>query len=121
MVRTARELARIPQGWSRVPYPIRDRDGVMREHVIVVPPAELVEHGPRPLGSIVRIGHGRDWSVGLAESPAHEALPRLWDRSLRQNEADLAAATAILRRQPSFVLSSRTQDEALALIEVLLK
>jgi hypothetical protein len=89
--------------------------------VLVVPPAEVFELGPLPVHSIVRIGHGPDWPVHLEPSPHHVALQRLWDRSLRQDDGGLEAATQVLREHGSYVLSSTTQREALQLLDALLK
>lgn len=113
--------ARIPATWRRLPYPIRDRAGARREGLLVVPPREVMLAEPRPLGAIVRIGHGADWDVKLEQRPPSEALQRLWDRSLRRHHDDLAVATGTLSRYPSFVLSSTTETEALDLLRPLLK
>jgi hypothetical protein len=86
-----------------------------------VPPASVFELGPLPLGAIVRMGHGPDWEIYLRESPHHVALQRLWDRSLRQDDGGLEAATDVLRRHGSWELSSTTEAEALALLAPLLK
>jgi hypothetical protein len=115
------QRARIPKGWAQLPYPIRGRDGRPRENVLVVPPPYAFQQGPLPLRAIVRIAHGPDWPVHLRDSAATVALQRLWDRSLRQDDVGLDAATAVLRAHGSYELSSRTETEALALIEPLLE
>jgi hypothetical protein len=74
-----------------------------------------------PLGEIVRIGHGPDWPVRLEQSPATVGFQRLWDRALRQDDDGLAAAAEVLRARPSYVLSSTTPQQALDLLEPLLK
>jgi hypothetical protein len=111
----------IPSGWTQLPYPIRGRDGVLRENMLVVPSPEAFQLEALPLLTIVRIGHGPDWPVHLEASPHHVALQRLWDRSLRQDDAGLEAATAVLREHGSYALSSTTESEALALLDPLLK
>jgi hypothetical protein len=115
------QRADVPTGWTQLSYPIRGRDGVMREDMLVVPPARALELGALPLGAIVRIGHGPDWPVRLEASPATVGFQRLWDRALRQDDDGLAAATEVLRAHPSYVLSSRTPQQALDLLERLLK
>jgi HPr kinase/phosphorylase len=112
---------RIPAGWQQLPYPIRGRDSLLRETVLVVPPPEAFVLDPLPLRAIVRMGHGSDWPTHLRESPHHIALQRLWDRSLRQDDTGLEAATSVLREHGSFELSSTTSADALALLEPLLK
>jgi hypothetical protein len=119
--RESRQRARIPVAWTALPYPIRGRDGIDRENVLIVPPADVFELGPLPLGAIARIGHGPDWAVHLQPSPHHVALQRLWDRSLRQDDSGLEAATTVLSRYGSWELSSRTEAEALTLLDPLLK
>jgi hypothetical protein len=115
------QRARIPASWAQLPYPIRGRDGRPRENVLVVPPPEAFQLDALPLRAIVRIAHGPDWPVHLRDSAPAVALQRLWDRSLRQDDAGLEAATAVLRRYGSYELSSTTETEALALIEPLLE
>jgi adenylate kinase family enzyme len=115
------QRARIPAGWTTLPYPIRDRAGVVRDNVLVVPPREALVLDALPLRAIVRIGHGPDWPTHLRESPHHVALQRLWDRSLRQDDSGLEAATTVLREHGSFELSSTKETDALALLEPLLK
>jgi len=115
------QRARVPASWNQLPYPIRGRDGVMRENVLVVPPAEALELGSLPLHAIVRIGHGPDWPVQLEPSPTVVAFQRLWDRALRQDDEGLLAATTVLREHGSYALSSTTIHEALALLAPLLK
>ena len=115
------QRARIPTAWTQLPYPIRGRDGVMRENMLVVPPPEAFELDALPLRAIVRIGHAPDWPVHLRPSDDVRGFQRLWDRSLRQDDAGLEVATEILRKHGSYELSSTTETEALALIEQLLK
>lgn len=115
------QRARLPPTWRQVPYPMRDRNNEIRQHILVVPPGDSFQLGERPLRAIVRIGHGPDWNVHLEPSPAHIALPRLWDRSLRRDDDGLAVATALLRHYPSYVLSTRSETEAVALLDPLLK
>jgi hypothetical protein len=115
------QRTRIPSGWTQLPYPIRGRDGVVRENILVVPPPEAFQLGPLPLHAIVRMGHGSDWPLHLEPSRHHIALQRLWDRSLRQDDAGLEAATGVLREHGSYALSSTTEREALELLEPLLK
>ena len=112
---------RIPANWTQFTYPIRDRDGAQRHHVLVVPPPDVLQLEPLPLFALVRMGHGPDWPVRLEESPQSDALQRLWDRSLRRDEAGLEVATSLLRRYPSYVLSSTSETEALSLLRTLLK
>ena len=112
---------RVPREWATLPYPIRGRDGAVRENVLVVPAPAAFVLDPRPLHTIVRIGHGASWPVHLEPSPPHIAFQRLWDRSLRQDDAGLETATAVLRAHDSYTLSSTTESEALALVERLLK
>jgi hypothetical protein len=115
------QRARIPARWTQLSYPIRDRNGVRRDNVLVVPPAHAFELGPLPLHCIVRIGHGSDWPVYLRPSPHPRALQRLWDRALRQDDSGLEAATDLLRGRTSYELSSTTEQQALELLEPLLK
>lgn len=115
------QRARIPAAWQQLPYPIQQPSGATLDNLLVVPPPETFVLEPRPLAAIVRMGHGRDWEPFLRESPNAEALQRLWDRSLRQDETGLQTATTVLRRHSSFELSSRTEAEALALLGHLLK
>jgi hypothetical protein len=115
------QRASIPAAWMQLPYPIRGRDDVRRENVLVIPSQQTFELGPLPLHTIVRIGHGADWPVYLRPSPHPRALQRLWDRALRQDDAGLEAATEVLRAYGSYELSSTTEREALDLLEPLLK
>jgi hypothetical protein len=115
------QRGRIPSGWTQLPYPIRGRDGALRENVLVVPPPAVFELGPLPLHAIVRIGHGPAWPTHLEASPHHVALQRLWDRSLRQDDGGLETATQVLREHGSYALSSTREPDALALLEPLLK
>jgi hypothetical protein len=112
---------RIPPHWEQLPYPIRGRDGTLREDMLVLPPSSAIQHDPLPLRAIVRMGHGSDWPVHLTPSAPHVALQRLWDRSLRQDDHGLEAATHVLRTHESYELSSTTEREALTLVEQLLK
>jgi len=115
------QRARIPTAWTQLPYPIRGRNGLMHANVLVVPPADALELGALPLGTIVRIGHGPDWPVHLRASEGVAGFQRLWDRALRQDDEGLAAATEVLRTHGSYELSTRTEAEALALLEPLLE
>ncbi len=115
------QRARVPSTWTKLPYAIRSRDGVLRENVLVVPAPEALVLDALPLHTIVRIGHGPDWPVHLEPSPPPIGLQRLWDRSLRQDDAGLETATAVLRTHGSYALSSTTENEALALLERILK
>lgn len=115
------QRARIPRDWEQLPYPMHARDGTPRVDMLVIPPGDAFQHEPLPLHAIVRMGHGPDWRVHLTRSAPHVALPRLWDRSLRQDDSGLEAATEVLRTHGSYELSSTTEREALELIEPLLK
>jgi hypothetical protein len=115
------QRARIPASWATLPYAIRGRDGLRHNHTLVVPPREAFVLDALPLRAIVRMGHGPDWPTYLRESPHHIALQRLWDRSMRQDDGGLEAATHVLREHGSFELSSTTESDALALVETLLK
>lgn len=115
------QRAKVPLGWDQLPYPIRGRDGIVRENVLVVPPSEAIEIGELPLHAIVRMGHGADWPVQLARTTPALGFQRLWDRALRQDDAGLEAATEISRAHGSWAMSSTTEGEALALIAPLLK
>lgn len=115
------QRARIPTAWRQLAYPIQQRSGATLDNILVVPPPQAFVLDARPLAAIVRMGHGPDWAPFLRESPHAEALQRLWERSLRQDETGLQTATTVLRRHSSFELSSRTEAEALALLEPLLK
>lgn len=111
---------RIPAHWRRLAYRIRGRSGGWHNNILAIPPADTICHEALPLGALVRIGHGADWQTHLRVSPHHVALQRLWDRSLRQDDAGLAAATAVLHRHSSYELFSTTEAEALALLAPLL-
>jgi adenylate kinase family enzyme len=115
------QRAQIPAPWKTLPYPIRDRLGEVSDNLLVVPPREAFVFDALPLRAIVRIGHGADWPTYLRESPHHVALQRLWDRSLRQDDSGLEAATSVLREHGSFELSSTSVTQALSLLEPLLK
>ena len=117
----SRQHDRVPKDWLQLSYPIRGRDGVVRQNVLVVPPSSVFELGALPLHTIVRIGHGPDWPTHLRRSLDHVALQRLWDRSLRQDDVGLAAATEVLRQFSSYELSSTSESEALQLLDTLLK
>lgn len=119
-VADARQDARTPQTWARYSFPLPgpDDEGFTP---LAVPPTDVYRHGELPLSAIVRMGHGDGWPVYLRESPAVTALERLWDRSLRQNDGSLVAATKLLRHYPSYELSRTTESEALTLLEPLLK
>jgi hypothetical protein len=114
------QRARIPAGWLQLQYPIRDRDGRSRSNLLVVPPPEVMVFKPLPLATIVRIGHGADWETVLRESNGPEALQRLWDRALRRDQSGLEVATSVLRKNSSYLLSSRSEEEALGLLAPLL-
>jgi hypothetical protein len=118
---SSKERARVPDSWLRLPYPIRDRAGAIRDHLLLVPPRDALVLESRPLAAIVRMGHGPGWDVHLTQSSPSEALQRLWDRSLRRDEAGLEVATTVLKRHGSYVLSSTSESEALTLLEPLLK
>jgi adenylate kinase family enzyme len=111
----------IPSGWRQCAYPLRGRDGRERENIIAIAPRQALALEPLPLHAMVRIGHGQDWPVELRRSSHHVALQRLWDRALRQDDQGLETAAEVLRLHGSYELSSRTADEALTLLEPLLK
>lgn len=106
--------------WPRYPYPIRGLESdEMRP--LAVPPRDAYAHGALPLRALVRLGHGPNWPVYLRESSPSVAMERLWTRSLRLDDSGLEAATAVLRKYGSWELSTTTLDEALALLDPLLK
>jgi hypothetical protein len=115
------QRASIPASWTQLPYPIRGRDGVVRNSVLVVPPPDAFALEPMPLHTIVRMGHGPNWPTHLRPSAPSVALQKLWDRSLRQDDGGLEAATTVLREHGSFELSSSSPVDALALVETILK
>jgi hypothetical protein len=114
------QRSRIPASWRTLPYPIRERDGGSRVNTLVVPPSEVMQLDALPLRALVHIGHGADWPVRLEANPPGLGLQRVWDRALRQDDVGLAAATEVLRRYASYQLTSRTEEQALQLLEPLL-
>jgi hypothetical protein len=111
----------IPSEWTQLPYPIRNRDGIVQCNLLAVPPPSALQLEALPLLAIVRLGHGAPWPVHLKESPGHVALQRLWERSLRVDDDGLAVATSVLHHSTSYELSSTTEQEALELLVRLLK
>ncbi|HEY6077662.1 MAG TPA: hypothetical protein VIW29_02600 [Polyangiaceae bacterium] len=114
-----RERATLPAGWRTVAYPIR-ASSVMASQWLIVPEPGALQHEALPLRALVRLTHGPDRTGGLTRLSGGDALLRLWDGVLRQDEAALAAAGALLASVPAYQLASRRFDEALQAVEPLL-
>jgi len=112
---------RVTNPWRTLPYRMVTRDGQLTETTIMVPPQSVWHHGSLPLRALVRMDHGPDWHRHLRTVPRHVALRRLWDGSMRHDDSGLEAAVEVLREHGSFELASTTEQEALDLLEPLLK
>lgn len=111
--------AKIPSDWTRHTYPMRSSRGPL-DSDIAQPPAHHRVSSPLPLRALVRIGHGPRVMPTLERVAPALALPRLWECSLRQDDAGLAAATTILANHPAYALESSSVGEAVDLAERLL-
>jgi hypothetical protein len=112
--------AQILSDWEQVDYPLRARDSIQQSRIFIPPPS-ILHHGALPLGAIVHIGHGPSQQAILETCPPREGLHRLWNLTLRDDDAGLQAATTALRSRGCFELSSTSISEALTLLEPLLK
>jgi hypothetical protein len=115
-----RDRANLPASWRALDYPLRPRSPASVDQLLVVPATDVFAHGTYPLRAIVRLTHGPDRRGGLEPLAAHDAITRLWDVTLRQDEPALAAATTVLRSCAAYRLASTSFGGALRDIEPLL-
>jgi len=102
---------RIPTGWKCADYPIRVGETTAHS-IIVQPPDESRVRQPLPLRRLVRLDHSPGHSPSIEPMPPHLAIPRLWECTLRPDQAGLAAATAVVNRSHPRELRSSTPVEA---------
>jgi hypothetical protein len=115
-----RDRSSVPASWRALDYPLRPGARAADDELLVVPAPDVFAHGTYPLRAIVRLTHGPDRQGGLEPLSAHDAIQRFWDSTLRQDEAALATATAVLRSRPAYRLASTSLSGALRDIEHLL-
>jgi hypothetical protein len=107
----------IPENWRRVRYPLRGA----APRCLAIPPVSALAHEPVRVRALVRLTHGADRAPGLQLLQPSDALPRLWDPTLRADDRALEVATQVLRSVPAYRLASRTFEEAILVCEDLLE
>ena len=103
----------IPASWRQHEYPMRVGGAVVRS-VITQPPPRARITGALPLRALVRLDHGPMLSEAVVSLQPHQAVPRLWDCTLRRDADGLAAATTILSLRPAHELRSASPAGAVA-------
>jgi hypothetical protein len=106
----------IPASWRRLEYPLRDAPG--GKSVIAQPLAAQRSTSSLPLGALVRIDHGPGVSR-IDVMPPPLALSRLWPCTLRQDDAGLAMARAVVSSCQARDLTTSSVDDAMRLISAL--
>jgi len=115
-----RDASSLPASWRRAPYPMREATGLEIREQLVVPDSASLQRSPLPVRALVRLTHGADRPSQLERIAASQALPRLWDTTLRADDDGLRVATSVLREVPAYRLASRRFDEAWASVQELL-
>lgn len=105
---------RIPTTWRVGEYPLRVDERTARS-IVAQPPLESRVRTSLPLRHLVRLDHGPHHVTSIDLLPAHLALSRLWDCTLRPNSAGLAAATSLLHKSRPRELRSASPSEAVTL------
>lgn len=111
----------VPGDWTRIAYPLRERDGSRSEHALVLPPAKTFEHATIPLQAIVRLTHGPRKPTHLLRLEPAVAFGQFWDTTLRPDDSGLGVATTVLCRTPAYELSSVRFGDALEAVDRLFK
>jgi hypothetical protein len=97
----------MPASWRQLAYPLR---GSSVRGVVAQPIAAHRIAGPLPLAALIRIDHAPDARTRLVRLPPAHAIARLWPCTLRQDDAGLAAATAIVGTVPLELVSSSVYE-----------
>jgi len=106
----------IPRQWRQLDYVMRSSSG--RVHGLLAhPPSESWQPASLPVHALARIEHGIDREPVATVVPAHVALRRLWECTLRCDDDGVSAAPAILGAHRAFELASSSVDEAVRLAE----